>query len=55
MVRDPLLLAKQCATIDYLSDGRLLPVFGVGGEKAPELGGNRQEPEGTRRESRSSS
>ncbi len=35
-LRDPLLLAKQCATIDYLSDGRLLPVFGVGGEKAPE-------------------
>ena len=34
--RDPLLLAKQCATIDYLSDGRLLPVFGVGGENAPE-------------------
>ncbi len=35
-LRDPLLLAKQCATIDYLSDGRLLPVFGVGGDKAPE-------------------
>jgi probable F420-dependent oxidoreductase len=34
--RDPLLLAKQCATIDYLSDGRLLPVFGVGGPNAPE-------------------
>jgi alkanesulfonate monooxygenase SsuD/methylene tetrahydromethanopterin reductase-like flavin-dependent oxidoreductase (luciferase family) len=28
--RDPLLLAKQCATIDFLSRGRLLPVFGVG-------------------------
>ncbi len=35
-LRDPLLLAKQCATIDYLSDGRLLPVFGVGGGGAPE-------------------
>jgi probable F420-dependent oxidoreductase len=35
-LRDPLLLAKQCATIDYLSDGRLLPVFGVGSDKAPE-------------------
>src|SRR5688572_7131379 len=29
-LRDPLLLAKQCATIDFLSRGRLLPVFGVG-------------------------
>lgn len=35
-LRDPLLLAKQCATIDYLSGGRLLPVFGVGSEDAPE-------------------
>jgi probable F420-dependent oxidoreductase len=34
--RDPLLLAKQCATIDFLSGGRLLPVFGVGQERAPE-------------------
>jgi len=36
-LRDPLVLAKQCATIDWLSGGRLLPVFGVGGEKAPEF------------------
>jgi probable F420-dependent oxidoreductase len=28
--RDPVLLAKQCATIDYLSNGRLLPAFGIG-------------------------
>ena len=28
--RDPLVLAKQCATVDFLSKGRLLPVFGVG-------------------------
>ena len=28
--RDPLVLAKQCATIDFLSNGRLLPMFGVG-------------------------
>jgi probable F420-dependent oxidoreductase len=34
--RDPLVLAKQCATIDYLSGGRLLPVFGVGRDTAPE-------------------
>ena len=35
-MRDPLLLAKQCATIDHLSGGRLLPVFGVGSDSAPE-------------------
>lgn len=35
-LRDPLLLAKQCATIDLLSDGRLLPAFGVGSPRAPE-------------------
>ncbi len=35
-LRDPLLLAKECATIDYISGGRLLPVFGVGNDTAPE-------------------
>ena len=34
--RDPLVLAKQCATIDYLSGGRLLPVFGIGAPASPE-------------------
>ena len=34
-LRDPLLLAKQCATIDVLSDGRLLPAFGIGSIRAP--------------------
>lgn len=34
--RDPLVLAKECATIDYLSGGRLLPAFGVGPDSAPE-------------------
>ncbi len=34
--RDPLVLAKECATIDFLSNGRLLPAFGVGGDAAPE-------------------
>ncbi|MSQ67759.1 MAG: LLM class flavin-dependent oxidoreductase [Gammaproteobacteria bacterium] len=35
-LRDPLILAKQCATIDYLSNGRLLPMFGVGYPNAVE-------------------
>ncbi len=35
-LRDPLVLAKQCATIDFLSGGRLLPMFGVGYPKAVE-------------------
>ena len=34
--RDPLVLAKQCATVDFLSNGRMLPAFGVGGPIAPE-------------------
>ncbi len=33
--RDPLVLAKECATLDYLSGGRLLPAFGVGGDIDP--------------------
>ena len=43
-VRDPLVLAKQCATIDFLSGGRLLPVFGVGGARAPEFKATGRDP-----------
>ncbi len=34
--RDPMLLAKECATIDFISEGRLLAAFGVGADIAPE-------------------
>ena len=35
-LRDPVPVARQCATIDYLSDGRLLPGFGIGSPQGPE-------------------
>src|SRR6187399_707818 len=44
--RDPLILAKECASLDYLSNGRLLPVFGVGGELNPEFAATNRSPKG---------
>src|SRR5262249_3901952 len=35
-LRDPIVVAKQCATIDYLSGGRFIPSFGVGSDTAIE-------------------
>jgi probable F420-dependent oxidoreductase len=45
-LRDPLVLAKQCATIDFLSRGRLLPVFGVGVEADPVWKATGRDPAG---------
>ena len=44
-LRDPLILAKQCATIDFLSNGRLLPMFGVGYPNAAEWSATGRSPE----------
>lgn len=44
--RDPLVLAKECATLDFLSGGRLLPAFGVGAELAPEFRATGRQPAG---------
>lgn len=33
-LRDPIIMAKACATIDVLSNGRLLPAFGVGSARS---------------------
>ena len=44
--RDPLTFARQCATIDYLSDGRFLPVVGVGHTGAPGWKATGRDPKG---------
>jgi probable F420-dependent oxidoreductase len=44
--RDPLVLARECATIDFLSNGRLLPAFGVGPDIAPEWAATNRSPKG---------
>jgi probable F420-dependent oxidoreductase len=49
--RDPLVLARECATIDFLSNGRLLPAFGVGPDIAPEWQATGRSPKGRGRQS----
>jgi alkanesulfonate monooxygenase SsuD/methylene tetrahydromethanopterin reductase-like flavin-dependent oxidoreductase (luciferase family) len=44
--REPLLVAKECATIDYLSGGRLLPAFGVGSLTSPDWAAMGRQPQG---------
>src|SRR6056297_839589 len=46
-LRDPLLLAKQCATVDFLSNGRILPAFGVGSPIAPDWAATGRDPKGS--------
>ena len=43
-LRDPLVMAKQCATIDFLSGGRMLPMFGVGYPAANEWRATGRDP-----------
>ncbi len=35
-LREPVGVAKACATIDFLSEGRLLPAFGIGSLRSPD-------------------
>ena len=44
--RDPVLTAKTCATIDFLSDGRLLPAFGVGSARSRDFVGTGKPTQG---------
>jgi len=48
-LRDPLLLAKQCATVDFLSNGRILPAFGVGSPLAPDWAATGRSSQGSGR------
>jgi len=43
---DPITFARQCATLDFLSDGRLLPTVAVGRDDAPEWAATGRSPAG---------
>src|ERR1043166_3987256 len=49
--RDPLAVPRDGATIDYLSNGRLLPAFGVGPDIAPEWQATGRRPAGRGKQS----
>ena len=44
--RDPITFARQCATLDHLSDGRFLPAVGIGRGDAPEWEATGRNPKG---------
>jgi len=43
---DPIAFARQCATLDWLSEGRLLPTVAVGRDDAPEWVATGRSPKG---------
>ncbi len=43
---DPVTFARQCATLDHLSDGRLLPTVAVGRDDSPEWAATGRSPRG---------
>src|SRR5262245_58471301 len=47
--RNPIVLAKELATLDFLSEGRLFPAIGLGGEESRgvgAVGGSRKDSAG---------
>jgi probable F420-dependent oxidoreductase len=44
--RDPITFARQCATLDHLSDGRFLPTVAIGRAEAPEWEATGRSPKG---------
>jgi probable F420-dependent oxidoreductase len=44
--RDPITFARQCATLDYMSEGRLLPTVAIGRGDAPEWEATGRSPKG---------
>ena len=44
--RDPITFARQCATLDHLSEGRFLPAVAIGRAEAPEWEATGRSPKG---------